>query len=166
MYLCLPIFLQDNSPRTRYGTTGVGAVPYMTNFNVMLNTNDLRIGKIIAKEIRERSGGLKGVQAMAFNHGANQVEVACNIDLFSIDETDSQHKFDFSIEKCYGNFYMTSFKDIQALISQKAQNLGCSVQGETKIIGFTPQEANKVVTAALDSNESWLVGKFREKFHM
>ena len=70
----------------------------------MLNTNDLKIGKIIAKEIRERSGGLKGVQAMAFTHGADQVEVACNVDLFSMDETNPyDNKIeDYAIDKCYG----------------------------------------------------------------
>ena len=164
----IPPTFQDDLPRTRYGTTGIGAVPYMTNFNVMLNTNDLKIGKIVAKEIRERSGGLKGVQAMAFTHGTDQVEVACNVDLFSVDETNpNDDKIeDYAIDKCYGNFYMTSFSHIHEQITQKAQNLGCSVQDETKIIGFTPQEANRVLTTALDSNESWLVGKFQEKFHM
>ena len=49
--LPIPPTFQDDSPGTRYGTTGIGAVPYMTNFNVMLNTNDLKIGKIVAKEI-------------------------------------------------------------------------------------------------------------------
>ena len=53
---------QDSSSQKVYksGTVGIGAILYMTNFNVMLNTSDIQLGQSIAKEIRERSGGLLG----------------------------------------------------------------------------------------------------------
>ena len=36
--------------------------------------------------------GLLGVQAMAFPHGENQIEVACNVDLVLYDEKNPKHK--------------------------------------------------------------------------
>ena len=38
----------------------------------MIESNTIEIGQRIAKSIRERNGGLLGVQAMAFPHGENQ----------------------------------------------------------------------------------------------
>ena len=95
----------------------------MTNFNVMLNTNDLKLGQSIAKNIRQRSGGLLGVQAMAFPHGETQVEVACNVDLFLFDEKNTAHVDALEqnqIINCYGNYFMTSFKYIQDVITMMA----------------------------------------------
>ena len=66
-------------PSPRYGCTGVGAIPYITNCNVTINTKDLLLGKEIAKSIRATTpGGLQGVQAMAFHH-EGMVEIACNV---------------------------------------------------------------------------------------
>ena len=47
----------------------------------MLDSNDIDTCQNIAKSIRERNGGLPGVQAMAFPHGEHQIEVACNVAL-------------------------------------------------------------------------------------
>jgi len=45
----------------RLGVTGYGAIPYMTNYNVTLDTDDLRLGEDIARRIRGRTdGGLPG----------------------------------------------------------------------------------------------------------
>lgn len=65
----------------RYGTSGIGAIPYMSVLNIMLNTNDLNIGKEIAAAIRERNSqtGLPGIQSMAFKK-QNIVEIACNVE--------------------------------------------------------------------------------------
>ena len=53
----------------------------MSNFNVMIECENIEIGNDIAKKIRERNGGLLGVQSMAFHHGENQIEIACNVDM-------------------------------------------------------------------------------------
>ena len=67
-------------PTERYGLTGVGSMPYMTNFNVTINTSSMSIGNSIAKEIRGSSpNGLFGVQSMAFPH-MGMIEVACNVE--------------------------------------------------------------------------------------
>ena len=77
-----------------HGLVGVGAIPYMTNFNVTIDTRDLDVGRKIAAAIRgsNGAGGLLGVQAMAFPHLDGLVEVACNVDLFRLDLTNQRHK--------------------------------------------------------------------------
>lgn len=49
------------------GATAVGARFFLIAFNVDLVTRDLAIAKRIAKEIRERDGGLRGVKALGFD---------------------------------------------------------------------------------------------------
>lgn len=73
-----------NQPTKKYGLTGIGAIPYMTNFNVTINTDNLGLGNSIAKKIRGSSpNGLFGVQAMAFPH-QGMVEVACNVETLDL----------------------------------------------------------------------------------
>lgn len=52
------------------GATAVGARDFLIAFNILLETPDIAIAKKIAREIRESSGGLPGVQAlgMEVNH--------------------------------------------------------------------------------------------------
>ena len=67
-------------PSPRYGCTGVGAIPYVTNCNVTIDCQDLALGREIAKVIRASTpGGLAGVQSMAFEH-EGRVEIACNVE--------------------------------------------------------------------------------------
>lgn len=49
------------------GATAVGARFFLIAFNVDLVTRDLALAKRIAKEIRERDGGMKGVKALGFD---------------------------------------------------------------------------------------------------
>lgn len=49
------------------GAVAVGARFFLVAFNVDLETRDLALAKRIAKEIRERDGGLKGVKALGFD---------------------------------------------------------------------------------------------------
>ncbi|OGC36701.1 glutamate formimidoyltransferase [candidate division WOR-1 bacterium RIFOXYB2_FULL_48_7] len=60
------------------GATAVGARNYLIAFNVNLATNDLGIAQSIARNIRERSGGLPGVRAIGLelaSRGITQVSV-------------------------------------------------------------------------------------------
>ena len=69
-----------SKPSEKCGLTAIGAIPYMTNFNVTISTSDLHLGKEIAKEIRASSpNGLLGVQSMAFPH-MGMIEIACNVE--------------------------------------------------------------------------------------
>ncbi|KAM3607812.1 uncharacterized protein V6R79_014274 [Siganus canaliculatus] len=67
-------------PQKRFGLTGVGASPYVMNCNVTIDTQDMSVGRSIAKAIRESSpGGLPGVQVLALPH-EGAVEIACNVE--------------------------------------------------------------------------------------
>ena len=67
-------------PSQRYGCTGIGAIPYVTNCNITIDSQDLDLGREIAKAIRASTpGGLSGVQSMAFKH-EGRVEIACNVE--------------------------------------------------------------------------------------
>ena len=65
-----PARAPDFGPRAVHptgGATAVGARYFLIAFNVDLETRDLALGKRIAKEIRERDGGMKGVKALGFD---------------------------------------------------------------------------------------------------
>ena len=81
-------------PTERFGLTAVGAIPYMTNFNVTIDTSNLNVGKQIAKKIRGSSpNGLFGVQSMAFPH-MEMIEIACNVETLDLQQVVS-HFFTF-----------------------------------------------------------------------
>jgi len=52
------------TPHTTLGATAVGARPPMIAVNVELDTSDIAIAQRIARETRERDGGLLGVRAL------------------------------------------------------------------------------------------------------
>ena len=62
----------------RAGVSCIGAVPWMTNLNVLVDSGDMRAVREMAREVSERGGGLAGVQAMALQHEKG-IEVACNL---------------------------------------------------------------------------------------
>ncbi|KAI3436723.1 hypothetical protein D9Q98_006138 [Chlorella vulgaris] len=62
----------------RSGISCVGAGPWIVNFNVLLLTDDMLAARAVARNVSERGGGLRCVQAMALRH-SNGIEVACNL---------------------------------------------------------------------------------------
>ncbi|HHY58604.1 MAG TPA: glutamate formimidoyltransferase [Chloroflexi bacterium] len=48
------------------GAVVVGARPFLIAYNIYLDTSDVEVAKVIAKQIRESSGGLPAVQAKGF----------------------------------------------------------------------------------------------------
>ncbi len=48
------------------GATVIGARQFLIAFNINLHSEDLALAKSIAKAIREKDGGLKGIKAMGF----------------------------------------------------------------------------------------------------
>jgi glutamate formiminotransferase len=62
------------------GATAVGARKPLVAFNVNLGTTDITIAQRIARALRERDGGLRGVKAMGVNLATRgMVQVSCNI---------------------------------------------------------------------------------------
>ncbi|XP_071975798.1 formiminotransferase N-terminal subdomain-containing protein isoform X2 [Engystomops pustulosus] len=145
-------------PSGKYGVTGVGASPYVMNCNVTLDTQDLTSGKAIATAIRERTGGLKGVQAMAFpNKG--QVEIACNVESFrdiseNISELEAAKYISYNI--CEDTFFYTSPRHIEAEVQNLASCRGIKTVGAA-LVGFTPQECRITAEYAISHgiHEFW-----------
>ena len=52
------------------GVVLVGAVPWVTNYNIQLHTTDLKAGREIATAVSQRGGGLPDVEAMALPHSS------------------------------------------------------------------------------------------------
>lgn len=46
----------------------IGATPWITNYNILLDTKDMAQARNLARQISQRGGGLKNVQAMALRH--------------------------------------------------------------------------------------------------
>lgn len=62
------------------GVVIVGVREFLVAYNINLKSTDLRCGKEIAKVIREKDGGMKGLQALAFFlESKNCVQVSMNI---------------------------------------------------------------------------------------
>ena len=56
------------TPDPRLGVTGIGAIPYMTNYNVTLDSTDLELGQTIASQLRATAlGGLPGMSWLNLN---------------------------------------------------------------------------------------------------
>ena len=62
------------------GAVVVGARPFLIAFNVNLRTNDLSIARSIARQVRERDGGLPFVKALGFELQSRRVvQVSMNL---------------------------------------------------------------------------------------
>ena len=67
------------------GAVSVGARPFLVAFNVILFDHDLVAARALARSLREAGGGLRGVQALAFQLSGERVQLSMN--LFRLDET-------------------------------------------------------------------------------
>lgn len=72
--------LGPSAPHPRYGATAVGARPPLVAVNVELATTDLDLARRIARETRERDGGLLGVRALGLPlESRGTVQVSMNL---------------------------------------------------------------------------------------
>ncbi len=78
-----PSRLPDHGPARLHptaGATAVGVRPFLLAYNVNLESNDLDAARAIAREVRERDGGLPGIRALGFAlDTAGIVQVSANI---------------------------------------------------------------------------------------
>ena len=132
------------------GLTGVGAAPYMSNFNISLETSDMRLAERVLRTIRSSTGGFPGVSAMAFPHH-NNVEIACNVDMVQKEESGDD------MEEIFPGFWRTRFSAIEARVTQTASEAGVCVLGNSVIIGFTPDTARQLTLEALRLGQPSLV---------
>jgi len=68
------------APHHRLGATAVGARAPLVAVNVELDGDDLDLARLVAREVRERDGGLEGVRALAFPlTSAGHAQVSMNL---------------------------------------------------------------------------------------
>ncbi|PMP74387.1 MAG: glutamate formimidoyltransferase [Aciduliprofundum sp.] len=101
------------------GATIIGARDFLIAFNVNLNTRNLDIAKKIARDIRERNGGLKNVRALGFDlKERGMVQVSMNLI----------------------NYKETPINRVFELIKSEAERYGVSIAG-SEIVGLVPLDA-------------------------
>ena len=78
-----PVCLPDAGPdevHVSAGATAVGVRDILVAYNVNLDTDDVRVARTIAREIREKSGGLPGVRALGLLlPGRHLAQVSMNL---------------------------------------------------------------------------------------
>lgn len=57
-----------DAPPPQHGVLCLGAVPWVTNYNILLDTRDLQYVSKLARNTSTRGGGLPAVEAMALVH--------------------------------------------------------------------------------------------------
>jgi glutamate formiminotransferase len=114
----------DIAKHASAGAIAIGARAILIAFNVELATEDVGLAVSIARQIRERSGGLRTLKALGLPLGAGRVQVSLNI-------TD---------------YHATPLYRVVALIRQLAEQAGVSVI-RSELIGCLPYDA--VEAAAL-----------------
>jgi glutamate formiminotransferase len=76
-----PLWQPDYGPREldpRKGAVAVGARPFLVAFNAYLDTDNVGVARAIAREVRERDGGLPGVKALGLEVGG-RAQVSMNL---------------------------------------------------------------------------------------
>ncbi len=99
------------------GATVIGARHPLVAYNVYLDTDDVRIAKVIAKKIRQSSGGLPSVKALGMLV-EGRAQVSMNLT----------------------NFRQTSVKTVVEAIRKEAAPYGLTIH-HSELIGLIPQDA-------------------------
>jgi glutamate formiminotransferase len=76
-----PLWQPDYGPSKldpRKGAVAVGARPFLVAFNANLDTDDVEVARAVAREVRERDGGLPGVKALGLEVGG-RAQVSMNL---------------------------------------------------------------------------------------
>ena len=108
---------------TPFGTCTIGSPSYFVeNYNILLKSNVSRKQAIaLTKKVRERDGGIKGVEALTLKYSGGRYEVACNLlrpDLYegSVEAIDSKinewidEQMDISIGNNYNCFVERAYR--------------------------------------------------------
>jgi glutamate formiminotransferase len=101
------------------GATAVGARFFLVAYNVNLASDDVKLAKSIAKQIRERDGGLKCVKALGF---------------FLEDRRLAQVSMNLT------NYQVTSIERVYAEIERLARAANVEIR-ESELVGLAPRAA-------------------------
>ena len=110
----------EGAPRVHptAGAVAIGARFPLIAYNVNLESDDLELAQRIAREIRERDGGMKCVKALGLALDDGAVQVSMNL-------TD---------------YRVTSMSDVVAAIGDRAAAVGVAIR-ESEVVGLLPQDA-------------------------
>jgi glutamate formiminotransferase len=110
----------EGAPRVHptAGAVAIGARFPLIAFNVNLESDDLELAQRIAREIRERDGGMPCVKAMGLTLEDGAVQVSMNL-------TD---------------YRVTSMSDVVGAIGARAAAAGVVIR-ESEVVGLLPQDA-------------------------
>ena len=100
------------------GAVAIGARFPLIAFNVNLDSGDLELAQRIARQIRERDGGMPCVKAMGLTLDDGAVQVSMNL-------TD---------------YRVTSMADVVGAIGERAAAAGVAIR-ESEVVGLLPQDA-------------------------
>ena len=115
-----PSWRPDHGPAgldPRLGAVAVGARPFLVAFNAYLDTQDVEVADAVAREVRERDGGLPALRALGLEVGG-RAQVSMNL-------TD--------LEK-------TSIPEALEAVRAAAAQRGTTVES-TELVGLAPLEA-------------------------
>ncbi len=101
------------------GAVAVGARKFLVAYNFQLDTADVSVAQVIARSIRESSGGLAAVRALGF------LLASKNVAQVSVNLTD---------------FERTSLGDLFDVVVAEAKTHGVNI-ASTELIGLLPQKA-------------------------
>ena len=119
------------------GASAVGARFFLIAFNVNLATRDLALAKRIAKEVREKDGGLPGIKALGFElSDRGQVQVSMN--LVDYRKTSPIVVFDAIAAKAKDAGVQVAGSELVGLIPEAAAPLGFAEH--VRLIGFSPDQ--------------------------
>jgi glutamate formiminotransferase len=101
------------------GAIAVGARPFLIAFNVNLRSNDITVGREIARVVRARHGGLPFVKALGFElQTRGIVQVSMNV----------------------VNYEVTGMKEAYDAVRREADRLGVEI-ASAEIVGLVPRSA-------------------------
>ena len=75
----LPPDIGEIPRHERAGAIAIGARNVLVAFNVELHSGDLTLAKAIARSLRERSGGMRGLRALGLRLSEGVVQVSLNV---------------------------------------------------------------------------------------
>jgi len=116
------------------GAAAVGARDFLIAFNVNLRTNDLDTARSIAKNIREKDGGLKGVRALGLElKSRNLTQVSINL----INHKETSLKSVFDQVKRWAKEYQTEIAESELVGLIPKEATWDTIKKDLKLINFT-----------------------------
>ena len=124
-----------------FGASVIGARLPLVAFNVYLNTLDLDVAKQIAKTVRESSGGMRNVRAIAIDTRA-QGNVQVSMNLVDVEKTPIHRAYEFVEREAHQLGVTVASSEIVGLVPLSAM-LACAVRS-LHLKGFQEEQVLEV----------------------